>query len=140
MVVKAQLNDFDYVGCPVTKAAFNSGKVNIVSINNSFIDLNYMIYLVQYDSTHGKFNGTVQAEKEKLVIDGKPISVFLEWDLTNIEWSEVGAEFIVEPTGIFTTLKKAGAHLKGGAKTVIISASSVDAPMSVMGMNQETEV
>ena len=77
-MVKAQVNDFDSVGCLVTKAAINSGKVNIVSTNNSFVDLNYMVYLVQYDSTHGEFNGTVQTENEKLVIDGKPISVSLE--------------------------------------------------------------
>uniref|UniRef100_A0A8C7BFI6 Glyceraldehyde-3-phosphate dehydrogenase n=1 Tax=Neovison vison TaxID=452646 RepID=A0A8C7BFI6_NEOVI len=123
---KVGVNGFGRIGRLVTRAAFNSGKVDIVAINDPFIDLNYMVYMFQYDSTHGKFHGTVRAENGKLVINGKSISIFQERDPTNIKWGDAGAEYV-----------KAGAHLKSGAKRVIISAPSADAPMFVMGVNHE---
>ncbi|ELK28542.1 Glyceraldehyde-3-phosphate dehydrogenase [Myotis davidii] len=97
-------------------AAFNSGKVDIVAINDPFIDLNYMVYMFQFDSTHGKFKRTVKAENGKLVVKGKSISIFQEQDPTNIKWSDGGAEYVEESTGVFTTTEKAGVHLKSGAK------------------------
>ncbi|XP_032260498.1 glyceraldehyde-3-phosphate dehydrogenase-like isoform X1 [Phoca vitulina] len=118
-MVKVGVNGFGRIGRLVTRAAFNSGKVDIVAISDPFIDLNYM------------------AENGKLVIHGDAISIFQEQDPTNIKWGDAGAEYVMESTGVFTTMEKAGAHLKGGVKRVIISAPSADAPMFVMGVNHE---
>ncbi|MXQ96337.1 hypothetical protein E5288_WYG020602 [Bos mutus] len=136
-MVKVGVKGFGHIGRLVTRAAFNSGKVDIVTINDPFIDLHYMIYMFQYDSTHGKFHGTVKAENGKLIINGKAITIFQERDPASIKWSDAGAEYVMESTGVFTTMKKAGAHLKGGTKRVIISVPSADAPMFVMGLNHE---
>ncbi|XP_053752170.1 glyceraldehyde-3-phosphate dehydrogenase-like [Panthera pardus] len=113
-MVKVRVNGFGRIGRLVTRAAFNSGKVDIVTMNDPFIDLNDVVYMSQSDSTHGKFHGTVKAENGKLVINGKPITIFQERDPANIEWGDAGAEYVVESTGVFTTMEKAGAHLKGG--------------------------
>uniref|UniRef100_A0A0G2K3I6 glyceraldehyde-3-phosphate dehydrogenase (phosphorylating) n=2 Tax=Rattus norvegicus TaxID=10116 RepID=A0A0G2K3I6_RAT len=138
-MVKLSVNGFGRIGNLVTRAAFcsASGKVDIVAINDPFINLNYMVYIFQYDSTHGKLNGTVKAENGKLVINGKPITIFQEQDPANIKWGDAGAEYVVESTGVFTTVEKAGTHLKGGGKRVFISAPSADAPMFVMGVNHK---
>ncbi|KAK7804288.1 hypothetical protein U0070_006679 [Myodes glareolus] len=128
---------FGRIGRLVTRAAFTSGKVDVVAINDPFIDLNYMIYMFQYDSTHGKLKDTVKAENVKLVINRKAITIFQEQDPANIKWGDAGTEYVVESTGVFTTVEKAGAHLKGEAKRIIISAPSADAPMFVMGVNHD---
>ena len=136
-MVKIGVKGFGHIGHVVTRAAFYSGKVGVSTISDPFIDLNYMVYMFQYDSTHGKFKGTVEAENRKLVVNGKSVSIFQEQDPTNIKWGDAGAEYVVESTGVLTTMEKAGAHLKGGAKRVIISAPSADAPMFVMGVNHD---
>ncbi|XP_039619623.1 glyceraldehyde-3-phosphate dehydrogenase [Polypterus senegalus] len=136
-MVKIGINGFGRIGRLVTRAAVLSGKVEVVAINDPFIDLDYMVYMFKYDSTHGRFKGDVKAEGGKLHINGKTVTVFQERDPTSIKWGEAGADYVVESTGVFTTTEKASAHLKGGAKRVIISAPSADAPMFVVGVNHE---
>ncbi|XP_035991025.1 glyceraldehyde-3-phosphate dehydrogenase isoform X2 [Fundulus heteroclitus] len=136
-MVKVGINGFGRIGRLVTRAGFTTKKVEIVAINDPFIDLEYMVYMFKYDSTHGRYHGEVKAEGDKLVIDGHKITVFHERDPANIKWGEAGAEYVVESTGVFTTIEKASTHLKGGAKRVIISAPSADAPMFVMGVNHD---
>ncbi|XP_033959328.1 glyceraldehyde-3-phosphate dehydrogenase [Pseudochaenichthys georgianus] len=136
-MVKVGINGFGRIGRLVTRAAFISKKVEVVAINDPFIDLEYMVYMFKYDSTHGRFKGEVSIDGDKLVIDGHKITVFHERDPANIKWGDAGADYVVESTGVFTTIEKASAHLKGGAKRVVISAPSADAPMFVMGVNHE---
>jgi len=131
---KIGINGFGRIGRLVCRAAFDTG-ATVVAINDPFIDLDYMVYMFKYDSTHGRWKGTVEAKDGKLVINGKAVTVFNERDPANIKWSSAGAEYVVESTGVFTTIEKASLHMKGGAKKVIISAPSADAPMYVMGVN-----
>ncbi|KIM66614.1 hypothetical protein SCLCIDRAFT_292573 [Scleroderma citrinum Foug A] len=119
----------------MVRIGINGFDIDIVAINDPFIELKYMVYMFKYDSVHRAFQGDVSEKDGKLIINGKAITVFSERDPANIKWSEVGAEYIVESTGVFTTTEKASAHLKGGAKKVIISAPSADAPMFVCGVN-----
>ena len=108
-----------------------------MAVNDPFIPLDYMVYMFKYDSTHGRFNGEVSEDGKFLYINGAKITVFGERDPANIDWASAGAEYIVESTGVFTTLEKANVHLTKGAKKVVISAPSADAPMYVMGVNHE---
>src|ERR1700761_9475511 len=94
--------------------------------------------MLKYDSQHGQFKGTIEVKEKSLVVEGKEIAFYQERDPANIPWKDTGAEYIVESTGVFTTTEKASAHLKGGAKKVVISAPSADAPMFVMGVNNES--
>jgi len=130
------INGFGRIGRLVLRAALAKG-VPVVAVNDPFIPVDYMVYMFKYDSTHGQFKGEVHAEDGKLVIDGNAITIFGERDPTAISWEEAGAEYVVESTGVFTTTEKASAHFTGGAKKVIISAPSADAPMFVMGVNEE---
>uniref|UniRef100_A0A674AZX2 Glyceraldehyde-3-phosphate dehydrogenase n=1 Tax=Salmo trutta TaxID=8032 RepID=A0A674AZX2_SALTR len=137
-MVKIGINGFGRIGRLVTRAAAKSGKVEVVAINDPFIDLDYMVYMFKYDSTHGVWkHSEVKQEGGKLIIGNLHITVFHERDPTAIKWGEAGADYVVESTGVFTTIDKASAHLQGGAKRVIISAPSADAPMFVMGVNHE---
>lgn len=135
-MVKIGINGFGRIGRLVLRCALEKG-LDVAAINDPFLDVNYMVYLVRYDSTHGKFKGEVKEEGGLLVVNGKPIQVFSERNPADIPWGKSGAEVVVESTGVFTTLEKAKAHLDGGAKRVVISAPSADAPMYVMGVNHE---
>merc|ERR1712063_1586 len=126
------------IGRLVCKAAIQNEEVEVVAVNDPFMDVEYMVYLFQYDSTHGRFKGDVKVNGDKLQINGKDITVFSERDPAAIPWGSAGADYIVESTGVFTTEEKAAAHLKGGAKKDVISAPSADAPMFVMGVNESS--
>jgi len=134
---KIGINGFGRIGRLVLRAALEKG-AEVVAINDPFIGLDYMVYMFKYDSTHGRFKGEVKTEGDKLVVNGHKISVFSERDPKAIPWGKAGADYVVESTGVFTTIEKASAHLEGGAKKVIISAPSADAPMFVVGVNLES--
>jgi glyceraldehyde 3-phosphate dehydrogenase len=131
---KIGINGFGRIGRLVLRASVEKG-AKVVAINDPFIGIEYMVYLFKYDSTHGRFNGEVSVDGEFLVVNGNKIKVFSERDPKAIQWGSAGAEYVVESTGVFTTIDKASAHLEGGAKKVVISAPSADAPMFVVGVN-----
>jgi len=121
------------------RAAANKPNIQIVAINDPFIPVDYMEYMYKYDTVHGRASETVShdASSGHLIVGGNKIKVFGERDPSNIKWGDAGADYVVESTGVFTTKEKASAHMKGGAKKVVISAPSADAPMFVMGVNNE---
>ncbi|PRT55896.1 Glyceraldehyde-3-phosphate dehydrogenase [Wickerhamiella sorbophila] len=137
MVVKVGINGFGRIGRLVLRNALANPEVHVLAVNDPFIDAEYAAYMFKYDSTHGRFKGDVSASGTTLTINGKKIEFHGESDPSKIPWGSHGAEYIVESTGVFTTCEKASAHLKGGAKKVIISAPSADAPMFVVGVNLE---
>ena len=137
MSVKVGINGFGRIGKLVFQAALEKGEVDVVAINDPFITADYMAYMVKFDTIHGRFNGEVKAEDNKLIVNGKTINVYNEMDPHNIPWGTEGVEYVLECSGVFTTLEKAQAHIDAGAKKVIISAPSKDAPMFVMGVNND---
>lgn len=138
MVCKMGINGFGRIGRLVFRAAMCNPEVDVVAINDPFMDVAYMKYLLQYDSVHGKYPGEVTVNGGNLVVSGKTISVFAEKDPSAIPWGKSGANYVCESTGVFTTKDKAGLHVAGGAKKVIISAPPKDdVPMLVMGVNHE---
>ena len=137
MSVKVGINGFGRIGKLVFQAALEKGEVDVVAINDPFITADYMAYMVKFDTIHGRFNGEVKAEDNKLIVNGKTINVYNEMDPHNIPWGTEGVEYVLECSGVFTTLEKAQAHIDAGAKKVIISAPSIDAPMFVMGVNND---
>jgi len=134
---KVGINGFGRIGRLVLRAASHKKTVEVVAVNDPFIELDYMVYMFKYDSTHGTYCGKVEAKDGKLVVDGQVIAVHNERAPENIPWGSHGADYVVESTGVFTTKEKAGLHLKNGAKKVIISAPSADAPMFVVGVNHD---
>lgn len=136
--IRVGINGFGRIGSLVFGAMLERDNVEVVGIND-LIDANYMAYMIKYDSVHGGFKGEVRVEGNNLVVNGKTIRVTAERDPNNLKWDEVGAEYIVESTGLFLTKETAGAHIKAGAKKVILSAPSKDdTPMFVMGVNDQT--
>jgi glyceraldehyde 3-phosphate dehydrogenase len=136
--IKVGINGFGRIGRIVFRNAVEHSDVEIVAVNDPFIEPTYAAYMLKYDSTHGIFKGDIKVDGSDLSVNGKKVRFYTERDPAAIPWKETGAEYIVESTGVFTTIDKASAHLKGGAKRVIISAPSADAPMYVMGVNEDT--
>ncbi len=134
-MIKLGINGFGRIGRLVFRASVERENVQVVAINDPFIDLDYMLYMLKYDSVHGRFKGEASIKDGKLVVNGKEVTVFNSMKPEEIAWGSVGAEYVVESTGVFTTVETASAHLKGGAKKVVISAPSADAKMFVMGVN-----
>jgi len=138
MAVKIGINGFGRIGRLVFRAACGRPDLEVVGIND-LIAVDYMAYMLKYDSTHGKFAGTVEVKDGHLVVNGKTIRVTAEKDPATLKWNEIGAEYIVESTGLFLEKTKAEAHIKAGAKRVVLSAPSKDdTPMFVMGVNHTT--
>lgn len=137
MAIKVGINGFGRIGRLVFRAAVAQPEAfEVVGINDPFIDVDYMVYMVKYDTMHGHFDGDVKAENGKLVVNGKAIEVFAEKDPSQIPWGKIAAEYVVESTGVFTSTDKASAHIKAGAKKVVISAPAKDdTPTFVCGVN-----
>ena len=134
--LKIGINGFGRIGRMVFRVAAQNENVEVVAIND-LLDVEHLAYLLQYDSVHGRFDGTVAVEDGNLIVNGKTVRITAERDPKNIQWDAVGAEVVAECTGIFTTLDTAQYHIDGGAKKVVISAPSKDAPMFVMGVNHD---
>ncbi|MDA0843527.1 MAG: type I glyceraldehyde-3-phosphate dehydrogenase [Bacteroidetes bacterium] len=132
--LKVGINGFGRIGRMVFRAASEREDVEIVAIND-LLELDHLVYLLKYDSVHGNFKGTVEVVDNQLVVNGKQVRITAERDPRNLKWDAVGATVVAECTGIFTTLEMAQQHIDGGAKKVVISAPSADAPMFVMGVN-----
>lgn len=135
-MIKLGINGFGRIGRIVFRETFNRDNVEVVAIND-LLDVEHLAYLLKYDSVHGRFDGKVEVKDGQLFVNDKKIRVTAEKDPSLLKWDEVGAEVVADCTGIFTTLDKANAHIAGGAKKVVISAPSADAPMFVMGVNHD---
>ncbi len=138
MSIRIGINGFGRIGNLSFQAALEKEGVEVIAINDPFIAADYMAYMTKFDTVHGKFNGEVEGSDGILKVNGREIKVFNEMDPHNIPWGELGVDYVLECSGVFTTMEKAQAHIDAGAKKVIISAPSKDAPMFVMGVNHET--
>jgi glyceraldehyde 3-phosphate dehydrogenase len=135
--IKIGINGFGRIGRLVFRAAQNYEHIRVVGIND-LLDVEYMAYMLRYDSVHGHFDGTVEVKDGSLVVNGNTIRITAEKDPANLKWDEIGAEYVVESTGIFLTKEKAEAHIKAGAKRVVMSGPPKDdTPMYVMGVNEK---
>ena len=134
MAINIGINGFGRIGRLVFRSAINNDSFNVTCIND-LLDINHLAYLLKYDSVHGTFDGSIEVSEDKLIVNGKPIQITAERDPSNIDWSGMNTDIVAECTGIFTSIATASAHLNSGAKKVVISAPSADAPMFVMGVN-----
>lgn len=137
MAIKIGINGFGRIGRIVFRIAIEDSNFEVLGINDPFVDAEYMAYMLKYDTIHGKFVGDIQVKDNKLIVDGKSTNVFAEKEPQNIPWGTIGAEYIVESTGVFCTTEKSSQHLQAGAKKVIISAPAKDTvtPTFVCGVN-----
>jgi len=135
-MIKIGINGFGRIGRLAFRVAAQRKNVQVVAIND-LLDVDYLAYMLKYDSVHGKFDGEVSVKNGKLIVNGNEIRITAERNPEDLKWDQVGAEYVIDSTGIFTTKEKAGLHIKGGAKKVVISAPSADAPMFVMGVNHK---
>lgn len=135
-MIKVGINGFGRIGRLAFRQAVTRDNVQVVAIND-LLEVDYLAYMLKYDSVHGEFKGDVSVKDGKLVVNGNEIRITAERNPENLKWDEVGAEYVMECTGIFKNLEKGNLHIKGGAKKVIISAPSEDAPMFVMGVNHK---
>ena len=133
-ILKIGINGFGRIGRMVFRAASKRQDVEVVAIND-LLDIDHLVYLLKYDSVHGNFDGTVEIQGDNILVNGKTVRITAERDPKALKWDAVGANIVVECTGLFTTKEMAQAHIDGGAKKVVISAPSADAPMFVMGVN-----
>ncbi|MBR4955169.1 MAG: type I glyceraldehyde-3-phosphate dehydrogenase, partial [Clostridia bacterium] len=138
MGINIGINGFGRISRLVLRAGIERDDINFVAINHPRLTPDYMAYLLRYDTIHGIFNGTIEYTEDSLIVNGKTIKVLCHLDPKDIPWGEVGAEYIVESTGQFTTYDKVKPHIEAGAKKVVLSAPSKDIPMFVMGVNHET--
>lgn len=137
MAIKIGINGFGRIGRLVLRVALGRKDIEVVAVNDPFIAPDYAAYMFKYDSTHGRYKGEVAASGDDLVIDGHKIKVFQERDPANIPWGKSGVDYVIESTGVFTKLEGAQKHIDAGAKKVIITAPSADAPMFVVGVNED---
>ncbi|MCI2227722.1 type I glyceraldehyde-3-phosphate dehydrogenase [Polaribacter sp. MSW13] len=135
-MIKVGINGFGRIGRLAFRATVNRPNVQVVAIND-LLDVDYLAYMLKYDSVHGAFDGTVDVKDGKLVVNGNEIRITAERNPENLKWDEVDAEYVMECTGFFKTIEQGNLHIKGGAKKVVISAPSPDAPMFVMGVNNK---
>ena len=134
MAINIGINGFGRIGRLVFRSAINNDSFNVTCIND-LLDINHLAYLLKYDSVHGTFDDSIEVSQDKLIVNGKPIQITAERNPSNIDWSGMNTDIVAECTGIFTSIETATAHLNSGAKKVVISAPSADAPMFVMGVN-----
>ena len=137
MAINIGINGFGRIGSLAFRAGIERDDINFVGINDPFMTPDYMAYMLRYDTIHGRFSGTIETTEDSIIVNGKTVKVFACMNPADIPWAEVGADYIIESTGAFTTTEKAKAHLAAGAKKVVISAPSADAPMFVMGVNND---
>ncbi len=135
--IKVGINGFGRIGRLAFRAAMKRNDIQIVGIND-LIDVDYMAYMLRYDTVHGRFDGTIEISNGKMIVNGNEIRVTSEPNPANLKWNEVGAEYVIESTGLFLTKEKAQGHITAGAKRVVMSAPSKDdTPMFVMGVNNK---
>jgi glyceraldehyde 3-phosphate dehydrogenase len=134
---KNAINGFGRIGRLVFRIAADNPEIEVAGINDPFIDTDYMVYMLKYDSVHGRFRGSAEARDGKLVVNGKVINCYTAMKPGDIPWGDCGAEYIVESTGLFAEIENALPHIAAGARKVVVTAPSKDAPMFVMGVNHE---